>query len=68
MEKFGPTLCNISIETVPLVNNVKYSISVEIKYNFHFDSSLEIDFLTILKQDWLILCEIKSKPRYINWI
>lgn len=43
MEKFGPTLCNISIETVPLVNNVKYSISVEIKYNFHFDSSLEID-------------------------
>lgn len=45
MEKFGPTLCNISIETVPLVNNVKYSISIEIKYNhnFHFDSSLEID-------------------------
>lgn len=42
---FSPTPCNISIETVPLIDDVKRSIAVKVKYNhnFHLDSSLEIN-------------------------
>lgn len=39
---FSPTPCNISIETVPLIDDVKRSTAVKIKYN-HLDSSLEIN-------------------------